>query len=262
MRALLLSAAVLVTAPALMGQGPAASQSARMAFDVVSVRPNKSGSTSVSMRRLPGGGFEAGNVTPRDLILGAFDVPRFAIVGLPSWAERERFDISARVAASATGTPRAANADMLMLRTLLEDRFRLTAHTEMREMQVYALVMARPDGQPGSQLRRSTIDCKPAAPGAASPCSGQNGPGFAKGVGREISAIVPFLASQVQRPVVDRTGLTGTWDMELTFNPDVPDDPRPSLFTALQEQLGLRLEPSRAPVQLFVIDRIERPSQN
>ena len=248
-------ATLIAVAPEVSGQ-----QSSRLAFDVASVRPNKSGSTAVSMRRL-GGGFEAVNVTPRDLILVAFDVPRFAIADLPSWAESERFDVSARAGASQQ-QPAPVNADMLMLRTRLEDRFRLTVHTETREMQVYALVMARRDGQPGPQLRRSTIDCKAAAAGAGSPCGGQNGPGFSKGVGRVISGFVLFLASQVRRPVVDRTGLTGTWDIDLTFNPDLPDDPRPSLFTALQEQLGLRLEPSRAPIQVLVIDRIERPAEN
>jgi hypothetical protein len=128
------------------------------------------------MRRL-GGGFEAVNVTPRDLILVAFDVPRFAIADLPSWAESERFDVSAR--ADTSRPPAPANADMPMLRTLLEDRFRR----------------------------------------------------FSKGVGRVISGFVLFLSSQVRRPVIDRTGLTGTWDIDLTFNPDSPDDPRPSLFT-------------------------------
>ena len=253
--ALVVCAAGIAVAPEVSGQ-----QSSRPVFDVASVRPNRSGSLSVSMRRL-GDGFDAVNVTPRDLILGAFDVPRFAIVGLPSWAEAERYDISAR-ASTSQPQPISSNAGMLMLRTLLEDRFRLATHTETRDMQVYALVMARRDGEPGPQLRRSTRDCKAAAAGAASPCGGQNGPGFLKGAGREISGLVPFLASQVQRPVVDRTGLTGAWDIELTFNPDAPDDPRPSLFTALQEQLGLRLEPSRAPVQVLVIDRIERPAQN
>ena len=252
--ALVVCAAGIAVAPEVSGQ-----QSSRLAFDVASVRPNRSGSPSVSMRRV-GGGFEAVNVTPRDLILVAFDVPRFAIADLPSWAESERFDVSAR--ADASRPPAPATADMPMLRTLLEDRFRLTVHTDMREMQVYALVMARRDGQPGPQLRRSTVDCKAAAAGAGSPCGGQNGPGFSKGVGRVISGFVLFLSSQVRRPVIDRTGLTGTWDIDLTFNPDSPDDPRPSLFTALQEQLGLRLEPSRETVQVLVIDRIERPAEN
>lgn len=158
--------------------------------------------------------------------LGAFDLPGFAIADLPSWAEAERFDIRAR-AGTSQPQPVPANAEMLMLRTLLEDRFQLATHTETRNMQVYALVIARRDGQPGPQLRRSSLDCRAAAAGAASPCGGQNGPGFVKGAGREISALVPFLASQVQRPVVDRTGLTGSWDIELTFNPDSPGDPRP-----------------------------------
>ena len=227
------------------------------------------------MRRLPGVGFEAGNVTPRDLILFAHDIQRPYLIGLPGWAENERFDIVARAGGVAQTLPAGGNVEWLMLRKLLEDRFKLTAHAETREMQVYALVMARRDGRLGPQLRRSQVDCTstPPAPPAANgggqpPCARRNGPGFTAAVGQPISAFLFFLTGQVQRAVVDRTGLTGTWDIELTFSPDGFSDPAtpqnsgPSLFTALQEQLGLRLEPSSGPVQVLVVDRIERPTEN
>ena len=165
---------------------------------------------------------------------------------------------------------------MMMLRKLLEERFRVAVRPESREMQVYVLVLARRDGRPGPQLRRSQVDCtstSPAPPSASSgaqpQCVSRNGPGFTAAVGRPISAFLFFLTGQVQRAVVDRTGLTGTWDIDLTFSPDgfaapaaTPQDSGPSLFTALQEQLGLRLEPSTGPVQVLVIDRIERPTEN
>jgi bla regulator protein blaR1 len=258
-RALLIAAVLTAAAPLVSGQ-EAPKPSSRPAFEVVSVRPNKSGPGPVFMRRLPGVGFEAGNVTPRDLFLFAYDIQRPYLVGLPGWAENERFDIVARVSSG-------GNVEMTMLRGLLEDRFRVVVHSETREMPVYALVLARPDGRLGPQLRRSQVDCvstSPAPPSASAQpqCPTRNGPGFTAAVGRPIPAFLFFLVGQVQRAVIDRTGLTGTWDLELQFNPDSPDDPRPSLFTALQEQLGLRLEPSTAPVPVLVIDRIERPTEN
>jgi uncharacterized protein (TIGR03435 family) len=228
------------------------------------------------MRRLPGIGFEAGNVTPRDLILFAYDLQRPYLIDLPGWAENERFDIVARAGGVAQTPSAGGNVEWLMLRKLLEDRFKLTAHAETREMQGYALVMARRDGRLGPQLRRSQVDCTstppvpPAAKGGGQPqCARRNGPGFTAAVGQPISAFLFFLVGQVQRAVIDRTGLTGTWDIELTFSTDgtaapatTPQDSGPSLFTALQEQLGLRLEPSIGPVQVLVIDRIERPTEN
>ena len=223
------------------------------------------------MRRLPGVGLEAGNVTPRDLILFAYDIQRPYLIGLPGWAENERFDIMARAGAGLQSPPAASNVEWLMLRKLLEDRFGLIVHPETREMQVYALV--RRDGQLGPQLRRSEVDCtspSPPANVAGQPrCTSRNGPGFTAAVGRPISAFLFFLTGQVQRAVIDRTGLTGTWDIELTFSPDglaapaaTPQDSGASLFTALQEQLGLRLEPSTGPVQVLVIDRLDRPTEN
>jgi len=260
-RVLLVGAVLAAAMPLVSGQ-EAPKLSSRPAFDVVSVRPNKSGPGPVSMRRLPGVGFEAGNVTPRDLFLFAYDIQRPYLVGLPGWAESERFDIVARVSSG-------GNVEMTMLRGILEDRFKVAVHRETREMPVYALVLARPDGRLGPQLRRSQVDCLSTTPAPAPPsagdqskCTPRNGPGLTVAAGRPISALLFFLVGQVQRAVIDRTGLTGTWDIELQFNPDSPDDPRPSLFTALQEQLGLRLESSTAPVQVLVVDRIERPTDN
>lgn len=115
----------------------------------------------------------------------------------------------------------------------------------------------------------STSPAPPSASGGAQPqCVSRSGPAFTAAVGRPISAFLFFLTGQLQRAVMDRTGLTGTWDIDLTFSPDglaspaPPQDSGPSLFTALQEQLGLRLEPSTGPVPVLVIDRIERPTEN
>lgn len=274
---LVVTAALIVAGHASRGQEPAGKPSSPVGFEVASVRPNKSGPGSTFMRRLPGVGFEAGNVTPRDLILFAYDIQRPYLIGLPGWAENERFDIVARAGAVPQASPNGSNVVWMMLRQLLEDRFRLAVRTETREMQVYALVLARRDGRLGPQLRRSQVDCtstSPAPPsanaGGQPQCTSRNGPGFTAAVGRPISAFLFFLTGQVRRAVIDRTGLTGTWDIDLTFSPDggvaapttTPQDSGPSLFTALQEQLGLRLEPSTGPVQVLVIDRIERPTEN
>ena len=162
-----------------------------------------------------------------------------------------------------------------MLRSLLEDRFRLSAHRETRDLPIYALVLARADGRLGPQLRQTTSDyCArllaaagkagdtPVPPGG--PVCGMR-PG---GTGNEITAgampmneFARFLNVNVGRTVVDRTGLTGVWDFDLKWsapNAPTPDPDRPSIFTALQEQLGLRLDAATGPVEVLVIDRVER----
>jgi uncharacterized protein (TIGR03435 family) len=219
----------------------------------------------------------------RALITVAHGVRPDRIVGSPAWFDRERFDINAR---APVNTP--DNLLRPMLRTLLAERFRFVFHTEMREMPVYALVADRGNGKQGPNLKAST-QCDPdaintlgprtgdpAVPIGKRPCtviSGFDGRGtaFITGGARPIAAVVealqnPGLQGTVDRPVLDRTGLTGTYDFDLRFaapslrgaSPDAPA--LPSIFTALQEQLGLKLETSRGPVEMFVIDSVERPT--
>jgi uncharacterized protein (TIGR03435 family) len=241
-------------------------------FEVTSVRPNKSGPGGVSMRRLPGS-FTATNVTLRDLILFAYGIQRYKLLGMPGWAEQDRFDIDARAGAEPIPQPPAgATAEQMMQRTLLEDRFGLAVHFETREMPIYALVLARADGRLGPQLKQSQTKCFAVTPTAQAPsgqagCTSRSGNGFTSAVGFPMSSFPDYLAGQVQRGVVDRTGLTGTWDLELTFTPDglagqtpAQDATGPSLFTALQEQLGLKLEASTGPVEVLMIDRAQRPT--
>ena len=161
-----------------------------------------------------------------------------------------------------------------MLRSLLEDRFRLSAHRETRDLPIYALVLARADGRLGPRLRQTTSDyCAKLLEAAGkpgdtpiptgSPACGMR-PG---GNGNEVTAgAVPMnelarLLNVVSgRTVVDRTGLTGVWDFGLKWSPfdaPAPDPDRPSIFTALQEQLGLRLDATTGPVEVLVIDRVE-----
>ncbi len=153
----------------------------------------------------------------------------------------------------------------------------------MREMDIYALVIAKPGGSPGPNLKPTTQDCAAAAaaaqrgappppPGSNAPfCGIQGGPGRIRFGGLPAAALPQAFANYADRMVVDRTGLTGSWDFEVTFaaegrgrlgGPDVPaaDQNAPSLFTAIQEQLGLKLEPTKGPVEVLVIDSIERPA--
>ena len=272
-------AAIVLTAP--VAAIVSAQEAPPMAFEVASVKPNPAGPGSSFIRRQPGGNFQVSNMTVRDLITFAYQIQGFQLVGGPDWTRNDRFDIAAKAGRDLPPTGFGGTApEMLMLRALLEERFGLAVRRETREMPIYALVMARDDGQPGPQLRRSQTDCaalmkKASAPGAAPIPQGDGGrplcgltgrTGMLMAGGFPISEFPRFLSGQVQRVVVDRTGLTGDWDFDLKFTPtqlttnDAPSTEASSLFTALQEQLGLKLESTRGPVEVLVIDRIEPPT--
>ena len=239
----------------------------RQSFEVASVKPNKSAETGGFIQRMRGGSFSAGNQTLLQLIRFAYGIQGFQLVGAPAWMATERFDISAR-----TSTDAPSEAAGPMLRSLLEDRFRLSVHRETRELPIYALVVARADGQPGPRLRRPVSDfCAKQAeaagkpgytpPPQGSPVCGIRGNQTQLTAGSfSLRSFAGFLAGEVTRAVVDRTGLTGVWDFDLKWSPPDfpnPDPDRPSIFTALQEQLGLRLDPTTGPVEVLVIDRLE-----
>jgi uncharacterized protein (TIGR03435 family) len=264
-------------------------QTSNPSFDVASVKPNGSGDAAMRISAPAGTGrFEATNVTPRQLILNAYGLRDFQLVDVPSWAADERFDIAGRAATSATRDQISA-----MVRTLLADRFRLQTRRETREMAVYALVTATPDRRLGPALTVTTTDCPAAGGGAPRPAAPARSPGNAAGAGRgapdvqmtcgtrqsptslnagnmTMARLALTLSGLVGRVVNDETGLAGTYDLRLTFTPEprpgpggppIPVDPdAPSIFTALPEQLGLRLNSTRGPVDVVVIDRIERPT--
>ena len=159
-----------------------------------------------------------------------------------------------------------------MLRTLLKDRFTLVTHTETRELPIYALVLARPDRRFGEQLRVSSVDCvaleaeshkaggtPPPAPGAGPRCGISSGTGRIQASARLMTDVARALSNTTGRAVVDKTGLDGRYDLELRWN---ETEEGPSLFTAVQEQLGLKLEPQRGPVDVLVIDSAERPTED
>jgi len=260
--------------------------SGQAAFEVASVKPNRSGSSDMFFNVLPDGHFRAVNGTVREIIRSAygFDYQMFQIVDGPEWIDGDRFDIDAKPSGAA-----APDQVALMTRSLLADRFRLVLRKESRELPIYVLIRTRADAPLGPQLRRSAGDCQttrfgqngiPEAPQTTGPrCgvrlgSGPNGARFTA-VGRTMDQIAAGLRPYVERWVVNDTGLTGTFDAEIDFAREQrrigpPIDPSAleapasavSIYTAVQEQLGLRLESRRGPVEVLVIDRIERPTPN
>jgi uncharacterized protein (TIGR03435 family) len=246
--------------------------SAQPRFDVASIKINKA-NDGVVFSQSQKGRYAIGGFTLAALIRSAYRVQEFQIVGGPDWMSSDRFNVEATYA-EAPGVPSRTD---LMLRTLLTERFKLAVHNETRERPVYALVLARADRRFGPQLQKSAGDCATAKGDAA--CGSSVGPGFIRSRGRTMAQLAESLSqltntgSSLNRLIVDRTGLEGQYDVTLKFTPDnipggtVPGFPAvdpngPSIFTALQEQLGLKLDSQRAPVNVLVVDRAERPTEN
>lgn len=250
-------------------------------FEVASVKRNKSGDPGGRTELQPGGRFRAVNVTVRQLLPRAYGVQDFQIVGGPPWINSDRFDIEAKADAAATAESVAA-----MLRNLLIERFKLTVHRETRDLPIYALVMARSDGRLGPKLSRSKVDCDavaeeavarggappPVKAGEAPPCSiGFTAIGLMSVRSKPMTDVVRVLSQLTQHVVVDGTGISGGVDFDLSWTPDqVPagtdlpgaDPNGPSIFTAAQEQLGLKLESRKAPLEALVVAGIEAPTEN
>lgn len=265
---LLLSVLVVACVVTLDGQG-GQPLDREPAFEVASVKP--SASRDSAMRIIwPRGRFSAVNVTTRQFVEAAYKIEPFRVQGGPAWIAASRFNIDATIPADAVvvqirGMP---DAIRLMMQRLLADRFRFVAHLEQKPQTVYALVMARPNGQLGPGLRRSQTDCASliaaARQGApvppSSPCSVQRAPGRLVAGAYLMAQLADTLVSSVQQVVVDHTELKGRYDIDLTWAADETTDSGPSLFTALQEQLGLKLQATKAPVDVLVIDHVEKPT--
>ena len=248
---------------------------------VASVKVNASGSTSSFTRRLPGGTFLASNMTIHDMIAFAHGLQPFQVEGAPDWTREVRFDITIKTETNVGPVAIGPTQIGLQLaRAVLAERFAFRAHRETRERPVFALVRARTDGAVGPRLRQSKTDCaalagEAGATGAPWPprsaegrilCGLQMQGDTLTAGSYPMSEFQRYLTGQTQRAVIDRTGLAGGWDFELTFAPSdlAPDAAAerniPSLFTALQEQLGLKLDATRGPAEVLVIDRVERPT--
>ncbi len=249
---------------------------ARPTFEVASIKPNKSGSPTGRADAAPNGRVFISNSSLYDLIRNAFELQRDELMPagqLPSWISSEKWDITAQ------GPPITDQASQrqlrVMLQNLLVDRFKLVAKREVRDTPVFALVFARNDRRLGPQMQVSTVDCaaliaaasQAAAPGTVRVCGRNSGPGFIDARGVPIADFLRTLSLFAGRAVIDATGLTDRFDLLLKWTPDEPGNvgaltDGTSLFTAIQDQLGLKLEARQAPMNVFVIDSAERPTEN
>jgi uncharacterized protein (TIGR03435 family) len=245
---------------------------ARPEFEVASVKPDNADSPVEF--GAGNGGAGGRNVTLKMLIGFAWRLQEFQISGGPGWVGSDRFDVQ--------GKAEDRNADpdrlRLMLQSLLEDRFNLKSHRETKESTVYELAVGK--GGPKIKLNpdQTSPDVNGPAPLGAGPNRGaiRIGAGSLTGNAVTLARFTRFLSQRLDRTVVDKTNLAGSFDIQLQWTPDAGDNPfdpggnalppadssRPSIFAAIQEQLGLKLESASAPVDVFVIDHVEKPSEN
>ncbi len=285
------AAALIASALAMRAQSPDAS---RPAFDAVSIKPSAPApGAGVSMAFQPGGRYVTRNTVVLNLISSAYRAPgqsalrpeEIDFTRVPRQVITSRFDVEARVlnppggwGTDETGQP--------YLRAMLEQRFKLQAHTETRDLPTYSMVLLRSDGSLGrgltpaapvdcdavNRMRRENPAAVPSAPARGPLCAIGIARGAATGGSVTMAMLANALRGNLGRPVADNTGLRGAFDVELHWTPDgggpVPADPAdpaaiaewPALITAIQDQLGLKLEEGRRPTQVLVIDHIEMPT--
>lgn len=274
-----LAAIILATGALCQAQSPPI----RSGFEVASVRPAASPDGQALLQALPGR-LRMQNLALRRLILNAWGVQDYQLAGDPPWLASEHYDIQATAAADTS----VQQMEGPMLQVLLEERFKLTVHRETRQLPIYELNV----GKGGAKLQRTkagscipySVDSRP----PPAPAPGQPNPIYCglhlavdglnrtiDGTGVTMAAFAANLSraytSNLARSVIDRTGLTGTFDLHLKWAVDPlngpgptpsPDPAGPSLFAALQEQLGLKLESAKGPVEVLVIDHVEKASAN
>ncbi len=270
---------------AMLNCGAMGQTDARPEFEVASIKPAAPDQRGMFILPGPGGGIRVTNMTLKELIVMAYRIQPFQISGGPPWLDSLHYDIIAK-----PETKPKRSEIWLMLQSLLADRFQLTVRRETRELPVYALVMARKDGKPGPGLTAAKEGiCTPPDPTRLPPppdpgkppelSCGQMmmSPKHLTAISVPVANIIPMLSRLLGRTIIDKTGLTAKFDISMDWTPDVgqamqlpPDMPKPSpsdvsapsIFTALQEQLGLKLESQKGPVEIFVIERAEKPSEN
>lgn len=245
---MLIGGMVLLVSEGVHGQSP-------QQFEVAVIRPNLAGtSTGTSFNVFPGGRIRITNEPAKLLIRAAFQIQNAQVVGGPAWLDTDRYDIEAK-----TGRPEKLEPDQMgpLLQNLLRDRFGLQFHREMRELTVHALVVEK-NQKNGGKLKTK-------AEGEDSAMNTHTGPGKSQLVGTAVSmeALAGYVGNRLGQIVVDKTGLSESYDFTLEWAPDEnPDSPVPSLVTALREQLGLRLQSQKSPVEVLVIDSLQKPSEN
>ena len=254
---------------ALAAHPVAFAQPARPAeFDAVSIKRDTAQDTGGSMRSLPDGTFMMTGLPMRSVMRFASPVQVSEVVGLPDWVETERYDITAKPPAGSTREQRDE-----MWRMMFADRTKLSAHVEEQERNGFALVLARSDGRLGPQIKPASPDCNP-RPGSRlsdelrTRCGGIFGQGVIRFAITTMDTLALQLSSLAGGQVENRTGLQGFYEVELKFSQPHPGDAAdagddaPGIFTAVQEQLGLKLQPAKMKLPILVVDHIERPSEN
>lgn len=242
------AAAVLAQSPPQVPENPT--------FEVASIKKSQSLEAMGTIGPRPGGRVLGINIPPRALIFWAYNLRPYQIVG-PDWIGLERFEVEAKAAGDAPVDRLRAT-----MQTLLADRFHMEVHRETRDTDGFALVRVRSD-RLGPHLVPGTADCL--ASFAASPRCAENrySQGNLTSVGMPLSFLAMSISGALSAPVLDQTQLAGTFDVALQWSPDIaPSGDLASIFTAVQEQLGLKLERTRVPVEALVIDRIDHPTEN
>ncbi len=297
----MLSLAVLLAAVFLVGfgvldalQSRGASQDTSKAgasyeFEVASIKPNKAGNNMIRIMFSPNG-FEGTNATLQMLVKIAYGVDDNQISGGPNWLSTDHFDINAKMDSATADALHKLTEDEAklerqhMLQALLADRFKLAFHRETKELAMYALVVAKNGPKLQAAKPGDTYPNGIKGPdGVGRPGVMRMGRGELTGQGLPMSALARLLTQQLGRTVTDKTGLTVKYDFTLKWTPDEgeaamfrgadpgpqgsasttsADSSGPSIFTAIQEQLGLKLESQKGPVEILVIDHAEQPSEN
>ena len=241
-------------------------QQPQPAFEVASVKPTPPNDLHNTFYGFDPGGIEITGGTLKGMVQMAYNVPDFEVFGGPGWAETDRFNIIAKYPSADSDPQKRMNDGRIRLQTLLADRFRLQIHRETKEIPQYVLSI----GKYGTKL-------KPVAePAAKGPTGVRGGCGQLTGMHTNMANFAYVLTRQMRRPVVDHTGLDSRYDFQIDFTPeggcggpagepaqpaaDVSD--RPSIFTAIQETLGLKLEPHKGPFEVLVIDNAAKPDAN
>lgn len=281
---------LLVRPPLLCAQAASPASSPPRSFEVASIKPNRSGDMRFMMMFQPGK-FIANGVTLKGLIALAYGVKDFQISGGPNWVNTERYDTQAKepdeIAEKLSNLPLDQRREILqmMVQSLLADRFQLKVSHESKELPVYNLVVAK-DGPKLHEAKPGTTYTEGIKDPNGKPTGGgmmRIMPGHLIGQAIPMDSLLMPLSQMLGRTVLDRTGLKGKYDIDLHWTPDPatagllmgpprgnpgpdapppPDSSGPSIFTAIQEQLGLKLESAKGPVDVLTIDHVERPSEN
>ena len=227
-------------------------------FDAASIKPNNS-VEQIGRIIVAGGTFRANNVNAETLVWMAYGKGRRLVNGLmkggPDWIKSDRYDVMAKADAPQMNLRSSAPA----LQRLLADRFQLRVHVEQQLQPVLALIRARPD-RLGPSITSATADCSATSPTRNQCNRARFGDGTFDAVGYSVETVAASLTTLVQQIVIDDTALSGVYNLSLSWNESGQNNDRPSIFTAVEEQWGLKLEPRKAPVDVVIIDSVRRPS--